>query len=98
MNECTRRLYGWWREALGVLIIIATRWASAPKTFWESDELLFAAAVKKFEPLASHPHPPGYPLYVGIGKLAAAITGDIFTALVAVSFIACVVGFVALAF
>ena len=86
-----------WREIVGVLIIAVSRWASAPKTFWESDELLFAAAVKKFEPLASHPHPPGYPLYVGIGKLAAAITGDIFVALVAVSFIACVVGFVALA-
>ncbi len=97
MNERTRRLYGWWREALGALIVLVTRWASAPKTFWESDELLFAAAVKKFEPLASHPHPPGYPLYVGIGKFATAITGDIFVALVAVSLIACVVGFIALA-
>lgn len=85
-----------WREVAGALLVLATRIASMPRTFWESDELLFAAAVKKFEPLASHPHPPGYPLYVGLGKLAAAFTSDVFTALVAISVVSCVVGFVAL--
>lgn len=92
-----KRWAEYWREGIGAIAVAISRLLSAPKTFWESDELLFAAAVKKFEPLASHPHPPGYPLYVGLGKLGAAITGDVFAALVAISVVACAVGFVALA-
>ena len=67
-----------------------------PKTFWEGDELLFAAAITKFDPWSSRPHPPGYPLYVGLGKFAALFT-DPFHALVALSVIASVIGFLALA-
>ena len=67
-----------------------------PKTFWEGDELLFAAAITKFDPWSSRPHPPGYPLYVGLGKFAALFT-DPFHALVALSVIASVIGFIALA-
>jgi hypothetical protein len=82
---------------LGVIVVLISRLATMPKTFWESDELLFAAALKSFDPWASHPHPPGYPLYVGLGKFAAALTGDAFTGLLAISVIACVGGYLALA-
>jgi hypothetical protein len=68
-----------------------------PRTFWESDELLFAAALRRFDPWSSHPHPPGYPLYVGLGKLFNAIFGDPFRALVALSVVSCVAGFIAVA-
>ena len=67
-----------------------------PRTLWESDEHLFVAAVKKFEPLASHPHPPGYPLYIGLGKFVTAFTGNIFGSLVGISIASCVIGVVAL--
>jgi hypothetical protein len=63
-----------------------------PRTFWEFDELLFASAVRKFDPWASHPHPPGYPLYVGLAKGFAFLFGDAFRGLVALSVIACAVG------
>jgi hypothetical protein len=96
MNERTMRLYSWWREALGALIVLISRLATMPKTFWEGDELLFAAAITKFDPWSSRPHPPGYPLYVGLGKFAALFT-DPFHALVALSVIASVIGFIALA-
>ena len=65
MKLRTARLY----EAAGALIVLLSRVYTMPRTFWESDELLFAGAVKKFDPWSSHPHPPGYPLYVGLGKL-----------------------------
>lgn len=78
------------------LVVFVTRILTAPKTLWESDEHLFVAAVKSFEPLANHPHPPGYPLYVGLGKFAAAFTDNLFAGLVAISILACVVGVVAL--
>src|SRR5205807_9062221 len=83
-------------EILAALVLLITRVLTAPRTLWEADEHLFVAAVKNFEPLANHPHPPGYPLYVGLGKLAAAFTDNLFGALVAVSIVACVVGVVAL--
>src|SRR5881628_996534 len=88
MNERTGRLYGSWREILGAIVVLASRLATVPKTFWEGDELLFAAAVLKFDPWSSRPHPPGYPLYVGLGKFFALFTGDPFPALIALSVIA----------
>ena len=78
------------------MIVLSSRLLTMPRTLWEADEHLFAAAVRSFEPLASHPHPPGYPLYVGLGKFGASFTDSIFTALLAISVIGCIVGVVAL--
>src|SRR5436190_11611284 len=86
-----------WRDIAGVLLVLVSRIVTMPRTFWESDELLFAAAVRKFDPWSSHPHPPGYPLYVGIGKFVAFLTGDAFHGLVGVSVLSCVIGFLAVA-
>lgn len=97
MNERTARLYGWWREALGAIVVLISRLVTVPKTFWEADELLFAAGVQRFDPWSSRPHPPGYPLYIGLGKFFTLFTGDPFPALVAMSVLSCVIGFVALA-
>ncbi len=78
--------------ALLVLLVM-----SAPLTFWEYDELLFAAGVQRFEPLQHHPHPPGYPVFVALGKVFRLVTPDPFTALVAVSITASVLGCIVLA-
>jgi Dolichyl-phosphate-mannose-protein mannosyltransferase len=93
----TQDFLRWWPEAAGALVVLISRLLTMPRTFWESDELLFAAALRRFDPWSSHPHPPGFPLYVGFGKLFDAILGDPFRALVALSVISCVVGFIALA-
>lgn len=85
----------YWREALGAVVVLVSRILTLPKTFWEGDELLFAAAIEKFDPWSSRPHPPGYPLYIGLGKFFAFFT-DPFHALVIVSVIASVIGFIAL--
>ncbi len=87
----------WWPEALGALAVLVSRLLTMPRTFWESDELLFAAAVRNFDPWMSHPHPPGFPLYVGLGKLFNLFFPDPFDALVALSIVSSVVGFLALA-
>src|ERR1700738_606409 len=96
MGRMTSTRASCWREALGAVVVLISRLATMPKTFWEGDELLFAAAIQKFDPWSSRPHPPGYPLYVGLGKFAALFT-DPFHALVALSVIASVIGFIALA-
>src|SRR3954470_7316865 len=85
-------LHAHWREIAAAPVVLLSRLLSMPRTLWEADEHLFVAGVKSFEPLANHPHPPGYPLYIGLGKLAAAFMDDVFFALVVLSIVACVVG------
>jgi hypothetical protein len=84
------------REAIGAVVVLAVRLATLPRTFWEQDELLFASAVLKFDPWSSHPHPPGYPLYVGLGKFFNLFLHDPFMSLIALNVICSVLGFVAL--
>jgi hypothetical protein len=83
-------------QLLGALLVLVSRIVTMPRTFWESDELLFAGAVRNFDPWSSHPHPPGYPLYVGLGKLFNLVAPDPFLALRALSIVSCVIGFLAL--
>ncbi len=81
----------------GSLLVLASRLATFPKTVWESDECLFVQAVARFDPLHHHPHPPGYPLLVGLGKAFNLVLGDPFTSLVALAVVSSLVGFLALA-
>lgn len=83
-------------EVIGALAVLITRLATLPRTLWELDEVLFAAAVRRFDPWSSHPHPPGYPLHVGLGKLFNLVFHDPFTSLVALNVVTSVLAFVAL--
>ncbi|HXT52661.1 MAG TPA: glycosyltransferase family 39 protein, partial [Thermoanaerobaculia bacterium] len=88
-----------WRSPLslvGLAAVAAARLLTLPASIWEYDEVLFVRGVESFEPLAHRPHPPGYPLLVGLGKMAAAILGDPFRGLVALSVLASLVGYLAL--
>ena len=40
-----------------------------PASPWEFDEPLFFEALHKYDPLAHHPPPPGYPVFVHFAKL-----------------------------
>ena len=93
----TERLYEYRREILGAIFVLVLRILTMPRTFWESDELLFAAGIKDFDPWSSHPHPPGYPLLIGLGKFLDFFFDDPFRSLVALSIIASVVAFFFLA-
>jgi hypothetical protein len=97
MNSTRAIVRGWWREALGAALVLVSRILTAPRTPWENDEFLFAEAVRKFDPSQYHPHPPGFPLLVLIGKVFAWFVHDPWRALVIFSIIAAPVGFVAIA-
>jgi hypothetical protein len=85
------------RELIGAFVVLIVRVATMPLSFWELDELLFAQAVRKFDPWSSHPHAPGYPLYVGLGKLFNVFLHDPFTSLIWLNVITSVLAFVVLA-
>jgi hypothetical protein len=81
--------------AIALLLVAAVHYATVPRSIWEFDESLFAAAVERFEPLRHNPPPPGYPLYIGFAKVIALATPDALTALLATSMIAVALGFIA---
>lgn len=80
----------------GFAAVALARALTLPKSLWEMDEVLFARAVERFDPLSHRPHPPGYPLLVGLGKLLDLVFHDPFASLVALSFVSSLVGYWAL--
>jgi hypothetical protein len=92
MNSRTARLY----EYGGALIVLLVRIVTAPRTPWENDEFLFTEAVRNFDPSRYHPHPPGFPLFVLLGKAFAVVTHDPWRALVVLNIVLAPIGFIAL--
>jgi MFS family permease len=66
--------------ALSVAVAL-TRWWALSASLWDWDEAQFASAVRSYDVVEHHPHPPGFPLYVAAAKLARFFTGDEFRAL-----------------
>ncbi len=54
----------------GVLVAVL------PQTPFDWDEVQFANAVERFDVGDHRPHPPGYPVYVGLAKAIDAVIGD----------------------
>lgn len=88
---------GWSIAALlGFVAVAAARLLTLPESVWELDETLFIQGVLEFDPLRHHPHPPGYPLLIGLGKLFHLVLRDPFWSLVALSVMASLIGYAAL--
>jgi hypothetical protein len=81
--------------AIALLAVAVLHYLSVPRSIWEFDESLFAAAVERYAPLFHHPPPPGYPLYIGFAKIVAFFTPDAFTALLATSIVMLAAGLLA---
>lgn len=71
-------------------------WFAKPAALWEFDEILFAHATRHFDPIAHHPPPPGYPLFIVVAQLVRHVMPSDFATLVAINFIASAIGFVLL--
>jgi hypothetical protein len=65
-----------------------TRAAFRSRFLYDIDSVNFALALRNFNPAVYQPHPPGYFLYVCLGKLSNAIFPDINLALVTISIVA----------
>ena len=76
------------RERVGVgvlaVLVAATRLLAVSRAPWEWDEILFAAAVRDYDVVVHHPHPPGFPLYIALGKFISLFGVSEFHALQAV--------------
>ena len=52
----------------------------------------FALGVERYDLAAHHPHPPGYPLYIGVLKLLAALGVDSLHGMVTLTILAAGLG------
>jgi len=67
---------------LGLSILIAlTRLMALSHSMWDWDEGLFSLALHDYNVAAHHPHPPGFPLYVAVGRAMRLLIHDDFRAL-----------------
>jgi hypothetical protein len=57
------------------LAFLVAHAVAGPGSLDDIDALNFAMGVRDFDVAAHQPHPPGYPLYIGLGKIGRAVLG-----------------------
>jgi hypothetical protein len=62
----------------GALFIALSRIWAASLSLWDWDEALFVAALREYDVALHQPHPPGFPLYVGLAALVNLLVRDPF--------------------
>jgi len=58
-----------WTALAAAVVALLIRLPFAAQRMWDHDSVQFALGVEHYDLAAHHPHPPGYPLYIGILKL-----------------------------
>jgi len=51
------------------IVAAASRFLARSHSMWDWDEVLFCLGVRDYDVAQHHPHPPGYPLFIGAAKL-----------------------------
>ncbi len=59
---------------LASIFLLLSRLAFLPPTLEDVDSTNFARALQHFDPALHQPHPPGYPVYVALGKLLSLVS------------------------
>ncbi|HKX31898.1 MAG TPA: hypothetical protein VJ302_29700 [Blastocatellia bacterium] len=74
--------------AFGLLLLCSiTRLMALPASLWEWDDILFARALHKYDLITHSPHPPGFPVFVVLTRLAYWVLQDEHLALAGVALI-----------
>ncbi len=101
LEPLTRRERG--AAWLLAILVALTRWPAISRSLWDWDEALFALALRHYDVAAHHPHPPGFPLFIGVAKgvaklVSIAIPVDAFHALQCVAVLSSLLVFPAMFF
>ena len=78
----------WTDGAVLVCTVALSRFAFRSRLLYDVDSVNFALALQRFDPRVHQPHPPGYYLYVCLGRLLQVFTHDANAALVWISILA----------
>jgi len=69
------------------VIVLAIRIWGLARSPWDWDEILFSLAMRDYNVALHHPHPPGFPLFIGAAKLLQFAGLDDFRSLQALNII-----------
>lgn len=72
------------------MAVALTRIWARSRTLWDWDETLFCLAIRDYDVVQHHPHPPGFPLYIALGKLVRLFVRSDFHALQAITTVAAI--------
>jgi len=78
------------------LLCAATRFVTLARSMWDWDEALFLLGMRDYDVAMHHPHPPGFPVYIGLAKLVRLVAGSDFHALQAINIVAAMLVFPAM--
>jgi hypothetical protein len=79
-------------------ICAATRFLAMACSLWDWDEALFCLGMRSYNVTVHHPHPPGFPVYIALGRIVRTVIHNDFRALQAVNLAAGMVVFPAVFF
>jgi len=57
-------------------LVFATRWVLWPRYLVDWDAVAFADALREFDVTCNRPHPPGFPLFILLGRAAQLVISD----------------------
>jgi hypothetical protein len=65
-----------------------SRFVAMARSIWDWDEALFCLGMRSYDVTNHHPHPPGFPVYIGLGRIVRFVVGSDFRALQVINLIA----------
>jgi hypothetical protein len=80
------------------LVCAASRFLALAKSLWDWDEALFCLGMRSYDVTAHHPHPPGFPVYIALGRIVRTVIHSDFRALQTVNLISAMLVFPAIFF
>ena len=66
----------WWFAGVLALVFLLGHLPFLASTLEDVDSVNFALGLRDFDPGRHRPHPPGYPLYMALGKAANLVVGE----------------------
>ena len=70
------------------LVCAASRFLAMARSPWDWDEALLVMGLRDYNVILHHPHPPGFPVYIALGKIVAFLVHDGFRALQTINMLA----------
>jgi Protein of unknown function (DUF2723) len=64
-------------ESIIAAAFIVAHLPSLSPTLEDIDSLNFALGLREFDPVSHQPHPPGYPVYIALGRISHAVVSRI---------------------
>jgi hypothetical protein len=70
------------------IVCALSRFAARAQSLWDWDEVLFVHAMRSYDVTLHHPHPPGFPLFIALGRIVRLAAGDEFRSLQTINLLA----------